>query len=204
VELPGSRPLRFEFSQDIGSQLVDWPVDHCIKCLCFYHPDDPAPLKQEQQQKLRALFDAARKVGRELLVEIIAGKDGRLDDTTVSRAVEELYALGIKPDWWKLEPQASSVAWANIEAAIRKNDPYCRGVVLLGLEAPQDELEAAFAATAGVGIVKGFAVGRTLFASAAEQWFAGKSSDEEAVADMAERFEKLTRAWLVVRGREAA
>jgi 5-dehydro-2-deoxygluconokinase len=204
VELPGSRPLRFEFSQDIGSQLVDWPVDHCIKCLCFYHPDDPAPLKQEQQQKLRALFDAARKVGRELLVEIIAGKDGRLDDTTVSRAVEELYALGIKPDWWKLEPQASSVAWANIEAAIRKNDPYCRGVVLLGLEAPQDELEAAFAATAGVGIVKGFAVGRTLFASAAEQWFSGKSSDEEAVADMAERFEKLTRAWLAVRGREAA
>ena len=204
VELPGSRPLRFEFSQDIGSQLVDWPVDHCIKCLCFYHPDDPAPLKQEQQQKLRALFDAARKVGRELLVEIIAGKDGRLDDTTVSRAVEELYALGIKPDWWKLEPQASSVAWANIEAAIRKNDPYCRGVVLLGLEAPQDELEAAFAATAGVGIVKGFAVGRTLFASAAEQWFSGKSSDEEAVADMAERFEKLTRAWLAVRGRKAA
>jgi len=204
VELPGSRPLRFEFSQDIGSQLVDWPVDHCIKCLCFYHPDDPAPLKQEQQQKLRALFDAARKVGRELLVEIIAGKDGRLDDTTVSRAVEELYALGIKPDWWKLEPQASAAAWANIEAAIRKNDPYCRGVVLLGLEAPQDELEAAFAATAGVGIVKGFAVGRTLFANAAEQWFAGKSSDEEAVADMAERFEKLTRAWLAVRGREAA
>ena len=143
-------------------------------------------------------------VTRELLVEIIAGKDGRLDDTTVSRALEELYALGIKPDWWKLEPQASSAAWANIEATIRKNDPYCRGVVLLGLEAPQDELEAAFAATAGVGIVKGFAVGRTLFASAAEQWFSGKSSDEEAVADMAERFEKLTRAWLAVRGREAA
>ena len=49
VELPGSRPLRFEFSQDIGSQLVEWPVDHCIKCLCFYHPDDPAELKAEQQ-----------------------------------------------------------------------------------------------------------------------------------------------------------
>jgi 5-dehydro-2-deoxygluconokinase len=33
VELPGSRPLRFEFGPDIGSQLVEWPVDHCIKCL---------------------------------------------------------------------------------------------------------------------------------------------------------------------------
>ncbi|RWC52745.1 5-dehydro-2-deoxygluconokinase [Mesorhizobium sp.] len=204
VELPGSRPLRFEFSQDIGSQLTEWPVDHCIKCLCFYHPDDPAALKQEQQQKLRALFEAARKVGRELLVEIIAGKHGKLDDTTIPRALEELYALGIKPDWWKLEPQASAGAWAKIEAVILKHDPWCRGVVLLGLEAPQDELEAAFAATAKAPIVKGFAVGRTIFVHAAEQWLAGKMSDNEAIADMAQRFEQLTEAWLAARGRKAA
>jgi 5-dehydro-2-deoxygluconokinase len=48
--------------------------------------------------------------------------------------------------------------------------------VLLGLEAPQDELEAAFAATAKAPIVKGFAVGRTIFVHAAEQWLAGKMS----------------------------
>ncbi|TJV21686.1 MAG: 5-dehydro-2-deoxygluconokinase [Mesorhizobium sp.] len=204
VELPGSRPLRFEFSQDIGSQLVEWPVDHCIKCLCFYHPDDPAALKEEQQQKLRALFEGARKVGRELLIEIIAGRHGKLDDTTIPRALEELYALGIKPDWWKLEPQASSGAWAKIEAVILKHDPWCRGVVLLGLEAPQDELEAAFAATAKAPIVKGFAVGRTIFVHAAEQWLAGKMSEDEAIADMAQRFEQLTDAWLAARGRKAA
>jgi 5-dehydro-2-deoxygluconokinase len=204
VEVPGSRPLRFEFSQDIGSQLADWPVDHCIKCLCFYHPDDPAELKIEQQQKLRALFEAARKVGRELLIEIIAGKHGALAEDTIPRALEELYALGIKPDWWKLEPQASSGAWRAIGAVIEKNDPWCRGVVLLGLEAPQDELEAAFAATAEAPVVKGFAVGRTIFVDAAEKWLAGTISDEAAIADMAERFERLTEAWLAARGRKAA
>jgi 5-dehydro-2-deoxygluconokinase len=204
VELPGSRPLRFEFSQDIGSQLPEWPVDHNIKCLCFYHPDDPAELKAEQQQKLRALFDAARKVGRELLIEIIAGKHGELKTDTVPRALEELYALGIKPDWWKLEPQASPAAWAAIEATIVKNDPWCRGVVLLGLEAPQGELEAAFASTAGTSIVKGFAVGRTIFMDAAEAWFAGRIDDQAAIAGMADRFERLTDAWQAVRGRKAA
>ena len=204
VELPGSRPLRFEFSQDIGSQLVEWPVEHCIKCLCFYHPDDPAELKAEQQEKLRTLFEAARKVGRELLVEIIAGKHGTLDDDTIPRALEELYALGIKPDWWKLEPQASASAWQKIEATIARNDPWCRGVVLLGLEAPQHELEAAFAATAKRSIVKGFAVGRTIFNEAAEEWIAGRMSDEAAIADMAGRFEKLTEAWLAARGQKAA
>lgn len=200
VELPGSRPLRFEFSQDIGSQLVEWPVDHCIKCLCFYHPDDPEALKKEQQQKLRALYDAARKVGRELLVEIIAGKHGPLDDDTISRAMTELYALGIRPDWWKLEPQHSAAAWKNIEAVIAENDAYCRGIVLLGLEAPAADLEKAFAATRVAPMVKGFAVGRTIFAHAANQWLGGRMTDEEAIADMATRFGELTKAWLRTRG----
>jgi 5-dehydro-2-deoxygluconokinase len=200
VELPGSRPLRFEFSQDIGSQLVEWPVDHCIKCLCFYHPDDPEALKKEQQQKLRALYDAARKVGRELLVEIIAGKHGPLDDTTISRAMTELYALGIRPDWWKLEPQHSATAWKNIETVIAENDAYCRGIVLLGLEAPAADLEKAFAATRVAPMVKGFAVGRTIFAHAANQWLGGRMTDEEAITDMAGRFDELTKAWLRTRG----
>ncbi|GAA2828449.1 5-dehydro-2-deoxygluconokinase [Aminobacter aminovorans] len=204
VELPGSRPLRFEFSQDMGSQLVEWPLDHTIKCLCFYHPDDPAELKAEQQQKLRALFEAARKVGRELLIEIIAGKHGKLDENTIPRALEELYALGIKPDWWKLEPQASAAAWKKIEAVINTNDPYCRGVVLLGLEAPLADLEVAFAATSDASVVKGFAVGRSIFAYAAEEWMSGRMDDQAAVDDMAQRFEQLTKAWLAARDRRAA
>ena len=200
VELPGSKPLRFEFSQDIGSQLISWPEEHCIKCLCFYHPDDPAALKDEQQQKLRTLFEAARKVGRELLVEIIASKNGPLTDETISIAMQELYDLGIKPDWWKLEPQASELAWQNIEAVIAKNDSFCRGIVLLGLEAPAEALEKAFAATLCAPSVKGFAVGRTIFAHAARQWLGGEMDDEAAIADMAGRFEQLTSAWLRTRG----
>jgi 5-dehydro-2-deoxygluconokinase len=204
VELPGSRPLRFEGSQDIGSALPEWPVDHCIKALCFYHPDDEPALKQAQQEKLRGLFEAARKVGRELLVEIIAGKHGPLGPDTIARAMQELYELGIKPDWWKLEPQASPAAWAAIEQTIARNDPWCRGVLLLGLDAPAEELEAGFAATAATPIVKGFAVGRTIFMAAAEAWLAGRMDDEAAIADMARRFGALTELWLSTRDRKAA
>jgi len=201
VELPGSKPLKFEFSQDIGSQLVEWPLNHCIKCLCFYHPDDPQDLKAEQQEKLRTLFEAARKVGRELLVEIIASKNGPLTDDTIPTAMEELYALGIKPDWWKLEPQESAAAWKKIDAVIAKNDPWCRGIVLLGLEAPAEELIRSFEATLAAPSVKGFAVGRTIFSDAARAWLSGGMNDEEAVADMAGRFQQLTAAWLKTRGR---
>ena len=195
VELPGSRPLRFEFSNDIGSQLVEWPVTHCIKALSFYHPDDSAALKADQQATLRGLYDAARKVGRELLIEIIAGKNGPLADDTVARAMTELYALGIKPDWWKLEPQGSAKAWENIAGVIDKNDAFCRGIVMLGLDAPEAELAAAFKVAARVPAVKGFAVGRTLFGEVAQQWFAGKMTDQAAVADMARRFQRLCDLW---------
>ena len=195
LEQPGSRPLRFEFSQDVGSRLAEWPVTHTIKCLAFYHPDDPAELKSEQAQTLRTLYEAARKVGRELLIEIIAGKHGPLDDGTIARALDELYALGIKPDWWKLEPQASPKAWSAIGATIAKHDPWCRGIVVLGLEAPEAELDAAFRAANGHAIVKGFAVGRTIFSTAAQQWLAGRMSDEAAIADMAERFGSLVNLW---------
>ena len=201
VELPGSRPLRFEFSSDIGSQLVDWPVTHTIKALAFYHPDDPAALKADQQATLRGLYDAARKIGRELLIEIIAGKNGRLDDMTVARAVGELYALGIKPDWWKLEPQGSAKAWANIAGVLEANDPLCRGIVMLGLDAPETELAAAFKAASGVPAVKGFAVGRTIFGDVAESWFAAKTSDAAATTEMANRFGRLVKLWQT--GRQA-
>ena len=195
LEQPGSRPLRFEFTQDVGARLVEWPVTHTIKCLSIYHPDDPAELKEEQSQKLRTLYEAARKVGRELLIEIIAGKHGRLDGMTIARALDEHYALGIKPDWWKLEPQASSTAWDNIAAVIARNDPWCRGVVLLGLDAPEDELARGFAAASAQPIVKGFAVGRTIFSSAAQLWLRGQLTDEAAIDDMAERFGNLVAIW---------
>ncbi len=199
LEQPGSCPLRFEFTQDVGARLVEWPVEHCIKCLAFYHPDDPDEMKQEQGQKLRTLYEAARKVGRELLVEIIASKHGPMDDHTIARAMTELYALGIKPDWWKLEPQASEKAWAEIGKAIDANDPYCRGIVLLGLEAPEEELEKGFRAVVRQPHVKGFAVGRTIFNEAAQEWLRGTISDEAAVNMMATRFGNLVDIWQKVR-----
>jgi 5-dehydro-2-deoxygluconokinase len=204
VEQPGSRPLRFEFSQDIGARLAEWPVTHTIKCLAFFHPDDAAALRAEQTLTLCTLYDAARRNGLELLVEIIASRHGVLGEDTTARVIDELYRAGIKPDWWKLEPQPSAAAWQAVDKAIAGNDPWCRGVVLLGLEAAESELERAFAASAGAPIVKGFAVGRTIFNDAAEKWLAGQIDDKAAIDDMAERFARLTGAWQRVHDARAA
>src|SRR5262249_17422923 len=118
VEEPGSRPLDFEFGGSLGAKLIEWPVGHTIKCLCFYHPSDAAEMKARQERELLRLYDAARTIGRELLVEIIASKHGAVNETTTSSVLERLYQIGIKPDWWKLESQASDTGWANIARVI--------------------------------------------------------------------------------------
>ncbi|HLJ71782.1 MAG TPA: DUF2090 domain-containing protein, partial [Roseiarcus sp.] len=195
VEEPGSRPLDFEYGGSLGAKLVEWPVGHTIKCLCFYHPDDPDEMKARQERELLRLTDAARRIGRELLIEIIAGKHGAVSDTTVARVLERLYNIGIKPDWWKLEAQASGAAWENIARAIDAHDPFCRGIVLLGLEAPEEDLASAFRIARRCGRVKGFAVGRTIFAEPAQAWFAGEIGDDEAVRLMTDSFARLCEAW---------
>jgi 5-dehydro-2-deoxygluconokinase len=199
VELPGSRPLKFEGGGDIGTKLIEWPVDHVIKCLCFYRMDDSAQLKAEQEERMLQLQDAARRLGREWLLEIIASKHGTLEDDTISSILNHLYDLGLKPDWWKLESQPSAKAYANITSIIRSGDPFCRGIVLLGLDAPEAELAKAFALAAPEPLVKGFAIGRTIFAEPARLWLGGKISDDDAISHMEHTFARLTTSWTKAR-----
>jgi len=52
---------------------------------------------------------------------------------------------------------------------------------VLGLSQPVESLVAAFEAAAGAGVVKGFAVGRTVFQGPAKAWLAGEIDDEAAI-----------------------
>lgn len=196
VELPGAIPLRFEGGPDLGCSLREWPASHCVKCLVFYHPDDPEPLRQEQERQVEILFDAARRTGHELLLEVIPSKSqAPVGEDTLPRAIDRFYALGVYPDWWKLPDPASDAAWTAVAEAIARHDPHCRGVLLLGLDAPEAELEAAFARAARQPICKGFAIGRTIFAKAAEEWLKGSIRDQQAVEMMARAYRRMVEAW---------
>ncbi|AMJ63954.1 bifunctional 5-dehydro-2-deoxygluconokinase/5-dehydro-2-deoxyphosphogluconate aldolase [Bosea sp. PAMC 26642] len=197
LELPGSRPLALEtdVTGSLGASLAEWPVDHVAKCLCFYHPDDEPAMKAAQEAVLKRVALACRQVGRELLVEIIVSKHGLLGDDTTATVMERLYAIGIRPDWWKLEGQPSAAAWEAIDAVIARRDPACRGVLLLGLDAPEEIVVQAFRDSAAAATVKGFAVGRTIFGEVARDWLSGAIDDEAATAMMAQRFGRLVEAW---------
>ena len=196
VEWPGSRPLMLEpeIGPDFGG-LSEWPLGQVVKVLCFCHPDDDAKMWADQEATLIRLFTAARRNRLEVLLEVIPSKVAPVEDDTTARIIDRIYALGIYPDWWKLEPFKTEAAWTGACDAITRHDPHVRGVVVLGLDAAPDELEASFALAARQPLVKGFAVGRTIFGDAARAWLGGGLSDEEAVAQMTGRFRSLAQAW---------
>ena len=195
IERPKSRPLEFEGSADVATEIATWPLNQVVKCLVIYHPDDPADLRERQERQLLRLFDACRKTRHELLLEIIAAPEKAADSRTAARAIERIYARGVYPDWWKLEPSTSPAHWQAIQETIARADPRCRGVVLLGLAAPEADLIASFAAVAPFALVKGFAIGRTVFLDTARAWFANSISDNDACEAMAGKLSTLVRAW---------
>ena len=202
VEWPGSRPLALEpeIGPDYGG-LSEWPLAHVVKVLCFYHPDDTPDMKAEQEATVTRLFHAARRNRLEMLLEIIPSKVAPVTDTTSADVIQRFYDIGIFPDWWKLEPFATDAGWTNACAAITRNDPHTRGVVVLGLDAEEADLSASLALAARHDLVKGFAVGRTIFADAARSWLSGAMTDDAAVDMMAARYDRLCRIWDAARGK---
>ncbi|VAW21210.1 5-keto-2-deoxygluconokinase / uncharacterized domain [hydrothermal vent metagenome] len=196
VEWPGSRPLTLEpeLGEDFGG-LHEWPRDHVAKVLCFYHPDDSEEMKLQQEATIKRLFASARRNRLEFLLEVIPSKVADCDGKTSGAIIQRFYEIGIYPDWWKLEPMTSEKAWANTCDIIQKHDPYCRGVVVLGLDASQNALAECFSAAARHELVKGFAVGRTIFGNVAKSWLAEEISDRDAIMDMATRYRTLCNIW---------
>ena len=194
VEIPKSVPVEFEGRGSIGDRLRTWPLEHIVKFLIYYHPDHPDEIKQAQDQKVVQLYHACINSGHELLLEIIPPKEMANDEDTIVRALASLYDLGIHPDWWKLQG-TSRATWQKLSDLIEARSPYCRGVVVLGLEAPIKELKKEFAIASEFDICKGFTVGRSLWAKPARQWLAGNLEDDIFVEQVANNYIELIKCW---------
>lgn len=195
VEVPGSRPIELEGGRSIGSQLISWPTEHIVKCLVFMHADDNGSMMAAQIRQITELYKACCKSGHELLLEIIPPVDMPKSDDNVVRVMELIYDLNVRPDWWKL-PSQSVQAWEVISTLVEKRAPHCRGVILLGLDAPLAELTEEFKKTADFPICKGFAVGRSIFSDASKAWLRNNIDDEEFKQTIASNYLQLATAWL--------
>ena len=194
VEQSGSRPLELEGGRSIGDRLRSWPLEHIVKCLMVYGLDDDRILRLQQERQVQELYQACCSSGHELLLEILPPAGAVVDDDTCASVLARLYNLEIRPDWWKL-PMMSRAAWRKVSDLISRRAPHCRGVVILGLNAPASALQAGFNACAGFEVCRGFTIGRTIFAKPGRQWLAGEIDDEALVESVARNYVELIDYW---------
>ncbi len=191
IEKTGASPLEFEGLADAGATLMSWPENHAVKCLLRISGNETEAVLREDKEQLRRLFSAVRATGHDLLIELIA-EEG---DHVLLQWMETCYALGVYPDYWKILPPTQAETWNKLEEMLERHDPYCRGFLVLGNNAPAEDLKKVFSSIPRIRHVLGFAIGRSVFLDAAEKWFAGALSDSEASSAMSGIFCQLIKSW---------
>ncbi|CAN5883359.1 5-dehydro-2-deoxygluconokinase [soil metagenome] len=195
LDEPRSRPVEFVCGADAGGHLRTWPAHHTAKLMVWSHPDDDEVLHARQLARMAQATEACWTAERELLLELQSPAGRTYEAGDLPRLMTAAYAAGARPDWWKLPPLQDPAEWKAIGAVVGEHDADCRGVLVLGHDAGWDALVRAFDACAGAAVVRGFAVGRTIFAAAARAWLAGALGNDDLVDTVAERFAGAVAAW---------
>lgn len=199
VEQPGSRPLAFDHSLSIADKIRSYPTEHTVKCLVFYHPEDTVEMRMAQEAKVLELWQAVQNSGHELLLEVIpprvmpASAVETDEDAIILRSVARFYHLGVKPDWWKL-PGMRAESWDKLAELVAREDAYCRGAVLLGLNQPIAELLEHFRAAKNP-IVKGFMIGRSVWHQPLHDYLSGNIDKAVCEQQIIEQFSYLIEQW---------
>ena len=90
--------------------------------------------------------------------------------------------------------RSNRCAWQNAVRCDRAQRSQTRGIVVLGLDAPEGELAASFAMAANSRLVKGFRRGRTIFGTCRGPGWQGELAMLRRV-EMAERYQRLCEIW---------
>ncbi len=192
-----------------GTELTEWlkngsayeilrerPRSWGLKLLWQYHPKQSEETKRHQFQRLSELYDAAKKLDRRLMLEVIAPKDFAFGDGELLSVMEKVYALNIKPYWWKLPAIASAQQWQAMGTLIDEYDPLARVLILGGESKNLSAFKEAFSIAKSSHHGIGFAVGRSIFWPAWLQFLRGQINEKDVATDIAERYLAFYQLWL--------
>ena len=114
--------------------------------------------------------------------------DTELRPSLMVQAIEELQDAGVEPDIWKIEGLDRVDDCEAVVAAARRNGRDNVSCIILGRGEDDQKVHEWLSTAAKVEGFIGFAVGRTDFWDPLVSMREGKSTREQAVAEMARRY----------------
>lgn len=187
VERSGQAEFEFEHGSAFGAHVEDLDPTFC-KALVRYNAEGDAEMNRRQAGRLAELSTWLHGRGRLFMFELLVppegvqleamGGDGARFDREIRpglmlAAIDQLRQRGVEPDLWKIEGLSDRESCARIGAAVRSGGRDRVSCIVLGRGADEAAVDRWLEAGAGVPGYVGFAVGRTIWWKAIEEYVAG-------------------------------
>jgi 5-dehydro-2-deoxygluconokinase len=214
VERSGQEEFEFEYGADFGAHIEAFDPTFA-KVLVRYNPDGDAAMNERQTARLAQLSGWLRDRGQRFLFELLVPAttaqldrfdghqrdyDRQLRPSLVVQTIAALQAGNVDPDIWKIEGLDSETDCAAVVAQARTGGRSHVKCIVLGRGADEPQVIEWVQIGARVDGFDGFAVGRTLWQQALQDFLAGKATRDEAVDRIAGRYRDVIDAY---RGAEA-
>jgi myo-inositol catabolism protein IolC len=202
TEKSGAAEFEFEYGDAFAKHIAAFRPTFA-KALVRYNPEGDASLNERQTARLRQLSDYCETSNQKFMFELlvpateeqkrrVSGDAGRYDreirPLLVLEAIRTLQDAGVEPDIWKIEGLDHRYDCEQVVATARRDGRIDVGCIVLGRAADDAKVASWLSIAASVPGFIGFAVGRTTFWDAIADLVANKSTREEAVSRIAQRY----------------
>ena len=194
IEKAGAFPLSWLKDGSLYQQLLERPAGWFVKVLWHFHTQMSPEEKEVQLSQLRKLNEVCTALKRKLMIELIITEDFPETGSSLGETMSEVYQAGISPFWWKITALDTEKEWQTMTATLDKYDPDV-GVIILGKNAPIEQFKTWFSVARSTPHTCGFAIGRSIFWEAWEQFAEGKINKSEVSEMIAERYQQVIDIW---------
>jgi myo-inositol catabolism protein IolC len=209
VEKSGQDEFQFQYGADFAAHIEEFDPTFA-KVLVRYNPDGDATTNKRQTAQLATLSRWLRKHDRKFLFELLVPAttaqldrfdghqreyDRLLRPHLVVQVIEAMQAADVEPDIWKIEGLDEHRDCEAVVAQARAGGRDGVVCIVLGRGADEPQVIEWIRIGAAVDGFDGFAVGRTLWQEALQDFLAGKSNRQEAVFRIAGRYRDVIDAY---------
>jgi myo-inositol catabolism protein IolC len=215
AEKSGQDEFEFEYGEDFAAHVEAFRPTFC-KVLVRYNPEGDQALNRVQGSRLKRLSDylAGADASRfmvELLVPAEAAQleklngdkaayDSELRPGLMVGAIEQLQAIGVEPDIWKVEGLDRREDCERIVSTVRSGGRDSVSCIVLGRGENDRKVREWLEVAAGVAGFIGFAVGRTDFWDPLVAWRARQATRDQTIAEIARRYREFVDIFEHARG----
>jgi myo-inositol catabolism protein IolC len=209
VEKSGQDEFEFEYGADFGAHIEEFDPTFA-KVLVRYNPEGDAVVNKRQTAQLATLSRWLRKRDRKFLYELLVPAttaqldrfdghqreyDRRLRPALVLQVIEAMQEADVEPDVWKIEGLDERKDCEAVVAQARSGGRDGVTCIVLGRGADEPQVIEWVKIGASVDGFDGFAVGRTLWQEALQDFLANRASRPETVERIAARYRDVIDAY---------